>query len=129
MHKLTTTGLTVLGISAVVGLLCFGIYFQWQSSIGNRFSALLSNSVPPHISLCMVGFVLVGPLGALVGIILAFVGAAKGSHIPNESSNRSLLSSNNRESSEAVILCKGCSAVFSADNKGRRCDHCGAILR
>jgi len=133
MHTLTRTGLAVLGISAIIGILSFGVVAVWSNSFGNFLGMAFGSQPPPHIILCYFGTA-GGAVGAIVGVILALFGAANNTTTGNttsgapERSDRQLVKSNG-QGSEGVILCKNCSAIFSADSKGKKCDHCGSVLR
>ena len=96
-----------------------------SASSNPLFGAVTSFTGNP-VKVSLVTMLSTACIGTLIGILLA--GLASASPTQKEGSDRVLISSGT-ETSESIILCKSCSSVFSADNKGKRCDHCGAILR
>jgi len=54
-HTLTRTGLEVLGISAIIGVLSFGVVVAWSNSFGNFLGMPFGSLSPPNIILCYFG--------------------------------------------------------------------------
>ncbi len=75
MHKVTIIGLIILGISAAVGIVSFGVNYSQYMSFGNRFSVMMG-SPPPLYVLSILGMV-GGGVGSVVGIIVSLIGVAQ----------------------------------------------------
>lgn len=130
MNALVKAGLIMLGLAGVAALFAY-MYMasvpQWRSALG-----AMTGQIPDGLKVAGITLYWVAPGGGILGLLLLIAGvlqtpSANPGAAASQGSKRVLITGT-KDSSASVILCKNCKAIFTADNKGRKCDHCGAIL-